>query len=113
VAHRPRPCFGLLPRLLGWRPRGHPQVAGVASLCGMGFTMPLLIGRLAFDAPQYLEQAKAGILLGSAVSAGIGVILLRCAGPPVDQRILGPVHYTCEALGGFVLNTAMRGGTRG
>ncbi|MBT8397800.1 MAG: Na+/H+ antiporter NhaA [Gemmatimonadetes bacterium] len=66
--------FGLgdLPGNVTWT-----EVAGIAALCGMGFTMSLFIGGLAFDAPGFLEQAKVGILIGSALSAFVGVTLLR------------------------------------
>lgn len=56
------------------------QVYGLALLCGIGFTMSLFIGGLAFPgAPALVEEAKAGILAGSLVSALAGYILLRVA----------------------------------
>jgi NhaA family Na+:H+ antiporter len=54
------------------------EIWGVSILCGIGFTMSLFIGELAFPAfPVLKEEAKIGILMGSAVSAVIGYIVLR------------------------------------
>lgn len=54
------------------------QIYGVSVLCGIGFTMSLFIAGLAFPAtPTQVEQAKLGILAGSALSAGLGFVLLR------------------------------------
>ena len=57
------------------------QMAGVASLCGIGFTMSLFIGMLAFaQSPVLQEEVKLGILGGSLVAGLIGAALLRLAG---------------------------------
>jgi NhaA family Na+:H+ antiporter len=56
------------------------QVYGVCTLCGIGFTMSLFIGALAFPGqPLLIEEAKIGILLGSALSAVLGFLILRLA----------------------------------
>lgn len=59
-----------------------PEVWGVSVLCGIGFTMSLFIGELAFpgagDAARMMrDDAKIGILGGSLVSAVLGYAILR------------------------------------
>ena len=57
------------------------QIYGVALLCGIGFTMSLFIGGLAFDNPLLIDQVKVGVLLGSLASAGLGYALLKTTRP--------------------------------
>lgn len=62
------------------------QVYAVALLCGIGFTMSLFIGALAFPgAPELIEEAKLGILAGSFLSAIAGWSILRLAPLHADQ----------------------------
>jgi len=70
------------------RPRGAtwPQIYGVSVLCGIGFTMSLFIGGLAFADPELVEEAKLGTLAGSLFAAIIGFILLRRA-PPCPEQV--------------------------
>ncbi len=58
------------------------QVLGVSVLCGIGFTMSLFIGGLAFEgqAASYETQVKLGVLCGSLVAATLGSVLLWRAG---------------------------------
>lgn len=66
--------FAALPYQANWG-----QVLGVSVLCGIGFTMSLFVGSLAFE-PGVSEHAGAdrmGILTGSVLSAIIGYGLMR------------------------------------
>jgi NhaA family Na+:H+ antiporter len=78
-------AIGLLVRLgLTGRPQGASwyQVYGVALLCGIGFTMSLFIGSLAFGLGSHQDDAaKLGILLGSILSGIAGYAVLRLAPP--------------------------------
>ncbi|KQY86335.1 MULTISPECIES: Na+/H+ antiporter NhaA [unclassified Brevundimonas] len=69
---------------IGARPTGATwlEVYGVSLLCGVGFTMSLFIGTLAFpgaiDSPEQVE-VKLGVLLGSLLSALAGGAVLAAA----------------------------------
>ncbi|WP_313616410.1 Na+/H+ antiporter NhaA [Agrobacterium sp.] len=56
------------------------QVTGTAFLCGIGFTMSLFIGLLAFDDPALQDHVKIGILMGSLVSGTLGATILMMSG---------------------------------
>ncbi len=67
------------------------EIWGVSVLCGIGFTMSLFIGELAFpgasDAAFMLrDEAKIGILTGSLISAVLGYAILRMTSPHPEMR---------------------------
>jgi NhaA family Na+:H+ antiporter len=65
---------GRLPDGASWM-----QLYGVAILCGIGFTMSLFIGGLAFDDVARAAEVRLGVLAGSLVSAVVGLVMLRAA----------------------------------
>jgi NhaA family Na+:H+ antiporter len=65
-----------LPAHASWR-----QLYGVAVLCGIGFTMSLFIGLLAFDDAGRQDAAKLGVLAGSSLSAIVGALILSLRKP--------------------------------
>ncbi|MET9393338.1 Na+/H+ antiporter NhaA [Streptomyces sp. NPDC006624] len=55
-----------------------PDVFAVASLAGIGFTVSLLIGELAFSGDQTMtDEVKAAVLLGSLIAATLATVLLK------------------------------------
>jgi NhaA family Na+:H+ antiporter len=58
-----------------------PHVLGIAHLCGIGFTMSLLLAALSYEvvAPHLFQEAKLGVLVGSTLAAIAGVIVLLLA----------------------------------
>ncbi len=58
------------------------QFFAVCVLCGIGFTMSLFIGSLAFEGadPMFMVQVKMGVLAGSMVAAILGVALFVVQG---------------------------------
>jgi len=57
------------------------QLYGIASLCGIGFTMSLFVGSLAFEqgGPDFAVDDRVGILVGSIASGIFGYLILRFA----------------------------------
>lgn len=63
-----------LPENVNW-----PLLYGVAMLCGVGFTMSLFIGSLAFEqtGENLIFQDRLGIVVGSLISGLMGYLLIR------------------------------------
>ena len=55
------------------------SIYGISALCGIGFTMSLFIGGLAYEETQFdmLFDERLGIIVGSLISALIGFIVLK------------------------------------
>ncbi len=71
-----------LPRRASWR-----QLLGVSLLCGIGFTMSLFIGLLAFaNDPALQSEVKIGIVAGSLLAGLSGWAVLRFATSPVQAQ---------------------------
>lgn len=68
--------FGKLPEGVNWK-----LLYGVSILSGIGFTMSLFIGSLAFESERLsaiaMSDERLGILIGSMISGLLGYIVLR------------------------------------
>ncbi len=64
------------------------QIYGVSLLCGIGFTMSLFIGTLAFEHGDFdlLANVKMGVLAGSVLSAAGGLAVLHLVLPKAGSR---------------------------
>ena len=80
-----RSGIGALPKGATWG-----QLAAVAAIAGIGFTVSLFITGLAFRQMDLVDEAKIGILAASAVAAALGAVILRMArgraSPRADTR---------------------------
>ncbi len=67
-----------MPRGANWK-----GIYGIALVCGVGFTMSLFIGTLAFDklGDEYLSMVRLGVMVGSLLSGVLGYLVLRFANP--------------------------------
>lgn len=66
------------------------HIFGVAALCGVGFTMSLFIGGLAFehvggDAEIYMMTHRMGIMSGSLIAGIAGYLILKMARPAEEK----------------------------
>ena len=74
------------------RPEGTnwQQILGVGFLAGIGFTMSLFIGMLAFPDPAYTAEVRLGVICGSVISALLGLLALSTAGRSQPIATPGP-----------------------
>jgi len=70
-----------LPEGVNWR-----HVHGVSLIAGIGFTMSLFIGGLAFDTAEQINSVKLGVLAGSLISALGGVAILSRLAPRLQDK---------------------------
>jgi NhaA family Na+:H+ antiporter len=71
-----------LPDQITW-----PQVYGLSFLCGIGFTMSLFIGSLAFGANEFLlSEVRLGVLTGSTISAICGFSVLYFLSKKAEKK---------------------------
>jgi Na+:H+ antiporter, NhaA family len=70
------------------------QVVGVAAIAGIGFTMSLFIGALAFDDPALAAPVRIGVYAGSITAAIVGLLILVRALPATAAPAEGddPTH---------------------
>ncbi|WP_370981061.1 Na+/H+ antiporter NhaA [Agaribacterium sp. ZY112] len=79
--------FCMLPVMLGWikLPQGMTKFGlwGVSCICGIGFTMSLFIGSLAFQETgvDMVYDERLGILIGSLLSGVLGYLVLNWSLP--------------------------------
>lgn len=62
------------------------HIYGAALLAGIGFTMSLFIGNLAFSDPEQAAGVRLGVLSGSILSGVLGYIILRYVAQPAPQQ---------------------------
>ena len=62
------------------------EVIGVGFIAGIGFTMSLFIGALAFEDETMMDRARLGVLSGSTVAALAGIAVIVA----VTRRALSP-----------------------
>jgi Na+:H+ antiporter, NhaA family len=68
------PGFARLPEGISW-----VQIVGMSCIAGIGFTMSLFIGILAFGDGALLDQVRLGVLSGSLMSTILGAGILMAA----------------------------------
>jgi Na+:H+ antiporter, NhaA family len=61
-----------------------PQLAGVATVAGIGFTVPLFVADLAFPDGRFQAPVKLGLLLASVAAGAAGALVLLLAGRKAD-----------------------------
>ena len=75
--------LGQLPEGMRW-----PHMAAASLLAGIGFTMSLFIGGLAFAEGDAMNAVRFGVLVASVVAATAGLLVLRNLSGKVDRGAL-------------------------
>ena len=72
---------------------------GASALCGIGFTMSLFIGSLAFGETGFhaMFDERLGIIVGSLLSGVLGYVVLRYSLPPAEKKV-EPVEAEVEKV---------------
>ncbi len=70
-----------LPAGVNW-----PQLFGIATVAGIGFTVSIFITTLAYSDTAIQDEAKLGILIASVIAALVGLVILARSAPAVEQR---------------------------
>lgn len=97
-----------LPDNANWR-----HIHGISALCGIGFTMSLFIGSLAFEGgggPDYAIDDRLGILAGSLLSAIAGVVILLKSGRA--GKASSETHVASKPEPAYAEQDALAGQTR-
>jgi Na+:H+ antiporter, NhaA family len=63
--------FAKLPEQANWR-----YMIGVSCLAGIGFTMSLFVGSLAFSTPELEAQVRVGVVSASLISTIVGLAIM-------------------------------------
>jgi NhaA family Na+:H+ antiporter len=84
-------------------PASFPQMIGISMLAGIGFTMSLFIGNLAFGSGDLATPVRFGVLGGSLASALVGLLVLWAStrGESTPHQTLGPEEEMAEQRGVF------------
>ncbi len=72
--------IGRLPPGTGWG-----LIGATGFVAGIGFTMSLFIGSLAYSTPEAAAQVRLGVLSASVIAAGLGITAVLLAGRRADQ----------------------------
>lgn len=83
-----------------------PRIVGVGALCGMGFTISLLVVNLAFDDPAVEEQARMGVLAASVIALMLAAAMFKLGdrfaplSPPEGDILQRPVDVARDHVFG-------------
>lgn len=76
--------FAKLPEAMNWR-----LLYGASLLCGVGFTMSLFIGSLAFEqtGDNLIFQDRLGIIIGSLISGVLGYLIIKSSVKSLPEEV--------------------------